>query len=346
MKNLSTQTGSGLPVSDKDKTTTLILAALLGGLGIDRFYTGSFGKGLLKLITFSGFGIWYIIDILLIASGRYRDGNGRPLADTTSYIYQYQQHNKPGVQRLQGMNFLVRLSKDRFRTLHKIKNALKDLGASKVAVNDNIITANMPLKSTMPALLNPLKQRGVGCRAEIDTRNPGASKVSLRMDAAGHIAQIGALTATSAGLSFLIMLSEGFKYASPFGEYFAGFMFLSAILYWPVRNARLKKTRKELETVFEGISQELAPVGRQRFTASPKPDNIETVILKNAKANKGYTTPAQVALDGDISLDEAKECLEALVNKGFAEMRVRDNGSLVYAFPDFMDDTSKDGFSV
>ena len=58
----------------------LLLSIFLGSLGVDRFYLGSIGLGILKLITAGGCGIWYIIDIILIATGQVRDANGRPLA--------------------------------------------------------------------------------------------------------------------------------------------------------------------------------------------------------------------------------------------------------------------------
>ena len=63
----------------KSKTTTLIISILLGELGIDRFYLGYIGLGILKFITLGGFGIWWIIDIISIATGKMKDSKGNAL---------------------------------------------------------------------------------------------------------------------------------------------------------------------------------------------------------------------------------------------------------------------------
>ena len=60
----------------KSKIVALILSIFFGELGIDRFYLGYIGLGILKLITFGGFGIWYIIDIILIATGKLKPKDG------------------------------------------------------------------------------------------------------------------------------------------------------------------------------------------------------------------------------------------------------------------------------
>ena len=47
---------------------TLLISALVGWLGIDRFMMGKIGTGILKLITAGGLFVWWIIDLVLIAT--------------------------------------------------------------------------------------------------------------------------------------------------------------------------------------------------------------------------------------------------------------------------------------
>jgi len=57
----------------------LLLSIFLGGLGVDRFYMGYIGLGILKLITGGLFGIWWLIDLILIATGKLKDADGHEL---------------------------------------------------------------------------------------------------------------------------------------------------------------------------------------------------------------------------------------------------------------------------
>lgn len=67
------------PTAEKSKTTTLILACLLGWLGIHRFYTGKTGTGVIWLFTLGLCCIGWIVDIVRVASGYFTDKYGRPL---------------------------------------------------------------------------------------------------------------------------------------------------------------------------------------------------------------------------------------------------------------------------
>jgi hypothetical protein len=76
-----TYTASQIPgvFSDKEYLIALLFSIFLGFYGVDRFYMGQAGLGIGKLLTFGGCGIWYLIDIVLIAIRSSNDSMGRPL---------------------------------------------------------------------------------------------------------------------------------------------------------------------------------------------------------------------------------------------------------------------------
>jgi TM2 domain-containing membrane protein YozV len=77
---------SGCTYQLKSKLIAFLLSFFVGIFGVDWFYL-SLGNaayiiaGIIKLITFGGFGIWWIIDWIRILANAFQDGNGFYLQD-------------------------------------------------------------------------------------------------------------------------------------------------------------------------------------------------------------------------------------------------------------------------
>ena len=65
--------------NQKSYVTALLLSLFLGTFGIDRFYLGYTGLGIAKLLTLGGFGIWALIDFIMIAMRKVTAANGSAL---------------------------------------------------------------------------------------------------------------------------------------------------------------------------------------------------------------------------------------------------------------------------
>ena len=62
--------------SQKGFVPALLLCLLLGFLGAHRFYVGKIGTGILMLVTLGGLGIWNLVDLIVIAMGKFTDADG------------------------------------------------------------------------------------------------------------------------------------------------------------------------------------------------------------------------------------------------------------------------------
>ena len=63
--------------SEKSRGVALALATVLGVFGGHRFYVGKTGTGILMAGTLGGVGLWWLYDMILVASGSFRDVNNR-----------------------------------------------------------------------------------------------------------------------------------------------------------------------------------------------------------------------------------------------------------------------------
>ena len=81
MSNGETQPAGTTQPAPQGKSwiVALLLSIFLGSLGVDRFYLGYVGLGIVKLITCGGAGIWWLIDLILIGVGKMTDAKGHPL---------------------------------------------------------------------------------------------------------------------------------------------------------------------------------------------------------------------------------------------------------------------------
>ena len=61
----------------------MVVAALLcffiGFFGVHRFYVGKVITGILMIFTLGGFGIWVLVDLIMIITGSFKDKQDRKL---------------------------------------------------------------------------------------------------------------------------------------------------------------------------------------------------------------------------------------------------------------------------
>jgi hypothetical protein len=77
-----------------------------------------------------------------------------------------------------------------------------------------------------------------------------------------------------------------------------------------------------------------APAARRIGEREQAAEN-ERSVLRIARDRAGRVTPSIVALDCEMSVEEAERVLDDLAKKGHASMRVREDGRIEYEFAEF-----------
>ena len=67
--------------SEKSRLAVALLALFLGELGIHRFYVGKIGTGVLWLLTGGVFGIGWLVDLICIVLGSFKDSDGNEITN-------------------------------------------------------------------------------------------------------------------------------------------------------------------------------------------------------------------------------------------------------------------------
>lgn len=66
--------------SSKSRNTALLLCFFFGVVGAHRFYVGKTGSGIAQLCTLGGLGVWTLVDLITLCTGKFTDSNGNILA--------------------------------------------------------------------------------------------------------------------------------------------------------------------------------------------------------------------------------------------------------------------------
>lgn len=64
-------------VSDKGYVPAILICLFLGGIGVHRYWVGKIGTGILQTLTLGGLGVWALIDLIMIITGKFTDKEGR-----------------------------------------------------------------------------------------------------------------------------------------------------------------------------------------------------------------------------------------------------------------------------
>jgi len=67
----------GKSKSEKNGLFTLVICIFFGTMGLHRFYVGKSGTGILYLLTAGCLGIGWIVDMISLLTGHFKDSSGK-----------------------------------------------------------------------------------------------------------------------------------------------------------------------------------------------------------------------------------------------------------------------------
>ncbi len=73
---------SSTKINSTDWLALFLLTFFVGVLGVHRFYVGKIGTGVLMLITLGGFGVWFLVDLILVVTGQFTNKDGQKIPRT------------------------------------------------------------------------------------------------------------------------------------------------------------------------------------------------------------------------------------------------------------------------
>jgi hypothetical protein len=76
--------------------------------------------------------------------------------------------------------------------------------------------------------------------------------------------------------------------------------------------------------------------GRDPAASDQDVSRKEKELLNAARRLGGVVTPAIIAVETSLSLEQAEEILQRLAGKGYTDMRVTESGRIEYIFPEFL----------
>jgi len=83
------------------------------------------------------------------------------------------------------------------------------------------------------------------------------------------------------------------------------------------------------------VATRLEAPARHRVATQDRRAEVERGILRVARERLGIVTPALVAIETGLGLEEAQAALDSMAARGHASLKVLDSGRIEYEFPEF-----------